>query len=80
MLSTCRLFADDNSLQQSSYDMFDIEYKLYRDLQMLEAWLKIQSIKDLSCLFSKESYCTPTSFFQGDKLECVPVYRRLGSL
>ena len=34
MLSTCRLFADDNSLQLSSYDMFDIEYKLYRDLQM----------------------------------------------
>ena len=38
MRSICRLFADDNSLHQSLYDMFDIEYKLNHDLQMLETW------------------------------------------
>ena len=44
MLSLCRLFADDNSLQQSSYDMYNMEYTLNHDLQMLETWSNIQSI------------------------------------
>ena len=38
MFLLCRLFADDNSLQQSSYDMFDIKYKLNYDLQTIETW------------------------------------------
>ena len=59
MLSLCRLFADDNSLQQSSYDMFDIEYKLNHDLQMLETWsnkwlLKFNPSKTNVVLFFKE--------------------------
>ena len=36
MLSICRLFADDNSLQQSSTDVLDIECKLNHDLHILE--------------------------------------------
>ena len=36
MLTMCRLFADDSSLQQSSYNVLDIEQKLSHDLHVLE--------------------------------------------
>jgi hypothetical protein len=41
-----RLFADDNSLQQLSIDMLDIEYKLNHDLQVVGVASAIQSIKN----------------------------------
>lgn len=37
MLTMCRLFAEDNSLQQSSYNILDIEYKLNHDLNVIES-------------------------------------------
>ena len=41
MLSICRLLDDNSSLQQSSYNVLDIEYKLTHDLHVLEAWSNI---------------------------------------
>ena len=38
MLTMCRLFADDSSLQQSSYNVLDMEQKLNHDLHVLELW------------------------------------------
>ena len=43
LLKTCLqcailLFADDSSLQQSSYNVLDIEQKLNHDLHALELW------------------------------------------
>ena len=66
ILSICRLFADNNSLQQSSYGIYDIEYKL-------------NPSKTKAVYFSrKASPITPKLFFKGDKLECVPVHHHLG--
>lgn len=36
MLSMCRLFAGDNSLQHASYNISDIELNLNHDLQMVK--------------------------------------------
>ncbi|XP_055995247.1 uncharacterized protein LOC125672352 isoform X1 [Ostrea edulis] len=86
MLSMCRLFADDNSLQQSSYNMLEIEYKLNYDLHILEKWsnkwlLKFNPSKTKAVYFSKkDNSILPKLFFQGDRLECVPVHRHLGLL
>ena len=60
MHSMCRLFADDNLFQQSSHDMFDIEYKLNHDLQMLETWsnkwlLKFNQSKTKNVFFSRQA-------------------------
>ena len=63
ILSICRLFADNNSLQQSSYGIYDIEYKL-------------NPSKTKAVYFSrKASPITPKLFFKGDKLA---VHRHLG--
>ena len=81
MLSMCRLFADDNSLQQCSYNMLDIEYKLNHDLHILEFWsnkwlLKFNPSKTKVLYFSKkDNPVLPKLFFQGDRLECVPFHR-----
>lgn len=40
MLSMCRLFADDNSLQYSSNNILNIEHILNHDLKILELWSK----------------------------------------
>lgn len=40
MLSLCRLFADDSSLQYSSNNILNIEYILNHDLKILESWSK----------------------------------------
>ena len=39
----CILFADDSSLQQSSYNELDIEQKLNHDLHVLELYELIQT-------------------------------------
>ena len=86
MLSMCRLFADDNSLQQSSYNILDIEYKLNHDLHILESWsskwlLKFNPSKTKVIYFSKKvNPMLPKLFFQGDRLEGVPFHRHLGLL
>ena len=38
MLTMCRLFADDSSLQQLLYNALDIEQRLNHDLHFLELW------------------------------------------
>ena len=38
MISLCRLFADDNSLQYTSYNVANIEYILNHDLSVLDRW------------------------------------------
>ena len=38
MISLCRLFADDNSLQYMSYNVANIEYILNHDLSVLDRW------------------------------------------
>lgn len=38
MLSMCRLFADDSSLQYSSNSILNIEHILNHDLKILESW------------------------------------------
>jgi hypothetical protein len=86
MLSMCRRFADDNSLQQSSYDILDIEYKLNHDLHILESlsnkWLlKFNPSKTKVVYFSKKGNPVIRKlYFQGDRLECVPFHRHLGLL
>lgn len=40
MLSLCRLFADDSSLQYSSNNILNIEYILNHDLKILESLSK----------------------------------------
>ena len=86
MLSICRLFADDSSLQQSSYNVLDIEYKLNHDLQVLETWsnmwlLKFNPSKTKVVYFSRNANAiVPKLFFQGDRLECGSVHRHLGLL
>ena len=86
MLSTCRLFADDNSLQQSSNNMLELEYKLNHDLHILELWskkclLQFNPSKTKVIFFTKKNInITPKLFFKGDRLECVPVHRHLGLL
>ena len=45
MLLKCRLFADDSSLQQSSYNVLDIEFKLNHDLHVLETWSNMWLLK-----------------------------------
>ena len=78
MLSICRLFADDNSLQQSSYDMFDNLIMIYKVRNMVK---QVVVSKTKVVYFSRKvSLITPTLFFQGDKPECVPVHRHLGLL
>ena len=70
MLSMCRLFADDNSLQQCSYNMLDIEYKLNHDLHILESWsnkwlLKFNPSKTKVVYFSKkDNPVLPKLFFK----------------
>ena len=56
MLRMCRLFADDSSLQQSSYNVLVIEQKLNNDLHVLELWsnkwlLKLNSSKTTVGIF-----------------------------
>ena len=86
MLSICRLFADDSSLQQSSYNVLDIEYKLNHDLQVLEEWsnmwlLKFNPSKTKVVYFSRNANAILLKFFfQGDRLECVQVHRHLDLL
>ena len=66
--------------------MLDIEYKLNYDLHVLEAWsnmllLKSNPSKTKVVYFSRNANAiVPKLFFQGDRLECVPVYRHLGIL
>lgn len=86
MMSMCRLFADDNSLQQCSYNILDIEYKLNHDLHILESWsdkwfLKFNPSKTKVVFFNTKAISImPKLFFKGDRLECVPVHRHLGLL
>lgn len=59
MLSMCKLFADDNSLQYSSNNILDIEHYLNHDLKFLESWsnkwlLKFNSSKTNVVFFTKK--------------------------
>ena len=40
MSTFCRLFVDDNSLQHTAFNLYDIKYKLNQDLLNLETWFK----------------------------------------
>ena len=86
MLSIFRLFPDDSSLQQSSYNVLDIEYKLNRDLHIIEAWpsmwlLKFNPSKTKVVIFQGMLMLLYLNyFFQDDRLERVPVHCHLGLL
>jgi hypothetical protein len=84
MLSMCRLFADDNSLQQSSYNILDFEHKLHCKPRFAHSskWLlKFNPSKTKVIYFSKKGNpMLPKLFFQGDRLECVPFHRHLALL
>jgi hypothetical protein len=41
MMSFCRLFADDNSIQHASKNLNEIEFTLNHDLCVLDEWQKM---------------------------------------
>ena len=71
MLSFCRLYADDNSLQYADKNVHKIEYMLNYDLAILEKWseawlLQFNPNKTKVLYFGKSKYnSTPQLFFQG---------------
>ena len=72
-----------NKLQQSSYNVLDIEQKLNHDLDVLELWsnkwlLLFNSSKRNVVFFSKKEVSVmPKLFFNGERLEFVPVHHHL---
>lgn len=86
MLSLCRLFADDNSLQSSSYNAVNIEYVLNHDLKVLENWssnwlLKFNPSKTKAIFFTlKTNFYIPKLQFQNSRLEYVSSHKHLGLL
>lgn len=86
MLSLCRLFADDNSLQSSSYNVANIEYVLNHDLKGLENWsstwlLKFNPSKTKAIFFTlKTNFYSPKLQFQNSRLEYVSSHKHLGLL
>ena len=77
MLTICRSFTDDSSLQESSYNELDTEQKLNHVLHVLEVWsnerlLKFNTSKTNVVFFSKKEISVmPKLFFNGDRFEIV---------
>ena len=86
MISLCRLFADDNSLQSSSYNVATIEYTLNHDLDILDKWsskwlMKFNPSKTKALFFTlKSNYYLPKLQFQRCNLEYITSHKHLGLL
>ena len=84
MSTFCRLFADDNSLQHTVFNSYDIEYKLNQDLLNLETWsknwlLSFNPSKTKAIFCSKmKSVDTPILKFQNCQLDFVSSHKHLG--
>lgn len=76
MISVCRLYADDNSLQQCSDNINLIEPNLNHNLKILDEWSKmvveIQFTENQSCIFPFVNvHHFPNLFFENCQLEYV---------
>lgn len=86
MLSFCRLYADDNSLQHCDLYTKNIEIVLNHDLKILSDWsdkwlLKFNPSKTKAVFFTKKHVEEfPKLFFQGCQLDYVSTHRHLGLL
>ena len=84
MVSLCRLFADDNSIQHASNNPSEIEFTLNHDLCVLDEWskkwlLKFNPSKTKAVFFSlNKNIGLPKLFFQNCQLEYVSVHKHLG--
>ena len=84
MSTFCRLFADDNSLQHTAFNSYDIEYKLNQDLLNLETWsknwlLSFNPSKTKAIFFStRKTVDTPILKFQNCQLDLVSSHKHLG--
>ena len=79
MSSFCRLYADDNSLQNCSTNIDSIN----NDLNQLDMWskqwlLKFNPSKTTAVLFSNKKSCNHCLEFQNCKLEFVSAHKHLG--
>ena len=86
MVTFCRLFADDNSLQHSSHNMKRIEKDLNKDLNALEIWskkwlLKFNPSKTKVIMFSTKKHIEyPKLLFQQCELDFITEHKHLGVL
>jgi hypothetical protein len=86
MVSLCRLYADDNSLQQCSDDISLIEQKLNNDLKTLHEWSnkwlqKLNPLKTKAVLFyPRNLQLFPQLYFDGCQLKYVTQHKHLGIL
>lgn len=77
MLSMCRLFADDNSLQYSSKNIAEMECSINQDLNTLDKWskqwlLQFNPNKTKAVFFTlKKNLNPPQLIFQQCPLEYV---------
>ena len=84
MISLCRLFADDNSLQYMSYNVANIEYILNHDLSVLDRWsskwlLNFNPSKTKAVFFTlRSNYTLPKLQFQHCPLEFITSHKHLG--
>lgn len=84
MISVCRLYADDNSLQQCSDNINVIEQNLNHDLRILDEWskkwlLKFNPQKTKAVFFHlKNVHHFPNLFFENCQLEYVTEHKHLG--
>ena len=84
MLSMCRLFADDNSLQYSSKNIAEMECSINQDLNTLDKWskqwlLQFNPNKTKAVFFTlKKNLNPPQLIFQQCPLEYVPTHKHLG--
>lgn len=84
MLTSCRLFADDNSLQHAAFNLHDIECNLNQDLESLGSWSKkwlmsFNPSKTKAIYFStKKITDTPILKFQNCELDFVSSHKHLG--
>jgi hypothetical protein len=85
-VSLCRLYADDNSLQQCSDNISLIEQKLNNDLKILHEWskkwlLKFNPLKTKAIFFCPRNLqLFPQLYFDGYQLEYVTQHKHLGIL
>lgn len=84
MLSFCRLYADDNSIQYADKNLQNIENVLNHDLKILEKWsddwlLKFNPNKTKAVFFNKSKRNEiPELFFQDCQLDIVSSHKHLG--
>jgi hypothetical protein len=84
MLSLCRLYADDNSLQCSLNRVHVIEQNVNHDFKVLDKWskqwlLQFNPNKTKAMFFSmKRSVDPPNLMFQQCQIEYVSIHKHLG--